>query len=163
MTAVNNKVPDRATYVYCCLINTVEALLQSLSDVLEITVWGLWWLNQYRQWSAERAKYQGLTVSSSKDFQTQNSRGSLPKLRGRSVRLAIRLQLVPRLKCVNYTSTPPDIFMAWRLIKHRDNFTVYLRNQTEWVCYTFVFYARAVNAGIRVFCVKRTCSSMGRL
>jgi hypothetical protein len=43
---------------------------------------------------------------------------------GRDVKLTTHLHLVPRWKNAwSYTSTPQYVFMAWCLVKHRDNFT----------------------------------------
>jgi hypothetical protein len=39
---------------------------------------------------------------------------------GRGVKVTTNLHLASRL---SYTSTPPYVFMAWYLVKHRDNFT----------------------------------------
>jgi hypothetical protein len=33
----------------------------------------------------------------------------------------------------SYTSTPPYVFIAWCLVKHRDNFTFYLLNYSFFV------------------------------
>jgi hypothetical protein len=46
------------------------------------------------------------------------------KFLNRSVKLTIHLHLVPRSEW-NYTSTPQYAFMAWCLVKHRDNFTFF--------------------------------------
>jgi hypothetical protein len=42
----------------------------------------------------------------------------------RDVKLTTPLLLMPRSKNAwKYTSTPPYVFIAWCLVKHRDNFT----------------------------------------
>jgi hypothetical protein len=53
------------------------------------------------------------------------TRGSFPRGKsGRGVKLTTHLHLVPRSKNAwSYTSTPQYAFMAWCLVKHRDNFT----------------------------------------
>jgi hypothetical protein len=53
---------------------------------------------------------------------------------GRAVKLTTHLHLVPRsTNAWSHTSTPLYVFMAWCLVKHRDNFTFtfYLCVQTE--------------------------------
>jgi hypothetical protein len=43
------------------------------------------------------------------------------------VKLTTRLCLLPKVKNAwSYTSIPSFIFMAWYLVKHRNNFTFYL-------------------------------------
>jgi hypothetical protein len=40
----------------------------------------------------------------------------------------------------SYTSTPQYVFMAWCLVKHRDNFTFLLLEETEMVCFRHVYF-----------------------
>jgi hypothetical protein len=42
---------------------------------------------------------------------------------GRNVKLTIHLHLLSRLRMWSYTSSPSYIFMAYCLIKHKENFT----------------------------------------
>jgi hypothetical protein len=45
----------------------------------------------------------------------------------RDVKLNTHIRLVQRSNNAwSYTSTPPNVFMAWCLSKHRDNFTFYI-------------------------------------
>jgi hypothetical protein len=44
------------------------------------------------------------------------------RLSDRSVKLTTHLHPVPRWRMVEYTSASPYIFIAWCLIKHKDNF-----------------------------------------
>jgi hypothetical protein len=38
----------------------------------------------------------------------------------------------------SYTSTPQYVFMAWQLVKHRDNFTFYLYYYYYYCCYIII-------------------------
>jgi hypothetical protein len=48
----------------------------------------------------------------------------------RSVKLTSHLHLAPRWR---YTSTPQYVFMAWCLVKHRDNFTFTFRSVSFYI------------------------------
>jgi hypothetical protein len=61
------------------------------------------------------------------------TRGSFPGVKGWGMKLTTHLHLVSRSRMCGTIPPLPHVFMAWSLVKHKDNFT-----------YTFTFNYKSV-------------------